>query len=121
MGNRYLKFGGRQGAGQRRIGIAIDQDGIGLFGHQHGFDAFGHTARHRAMAQTMDIQMISRPGNRHLLEKNVRHAGIEMLTRMEDFLLYPRMGRDGAADHGGLDELRPRADDSDDFHAVSMA
>ena len=80
----------------------------------HLFDSHQHPAGLLAVAARADIEIHIRRGDRQLLEKDSRHAGIVVLTGMHQHLTvslaqHPTDGR-------RFDELRPGADDGEYFH-----
>ena len=79
---------------------------------QHdGFELFQHSAGHRAMPDAIDVEIVRRRGNIQLVEENIRHIRIEMLPGVNQDLA-DMLRCESVADRCGLDELWPRADDS---------
>ena len=72
------------------------------------------------MTEARDVQIVVRPRDGQLLEKHLRHVGVEMLARVDDDLTDGRAALIGLPDgtrHGrGFDELRAGADDGEELH-----
>ncbi len=59
-------------------------------------------------------------GQPELVDEHLRELVVPVLARMDDDLLDPRRAQ-RLGERRGLDELRPVADDRDDFHGASLA
>ena len=117
MGYGQAKLHGCQSARQRRVGIAVDQHPIRFLRQHHFFDSHQHPAGLLAMVSGAYVEIHIRRGDRQLLEKDSRHAGIVVLTGMHQHLTvslaqHPTDGR-------CFDELRPGAYDGEYFHDES--
>ena len=123
MGDRQAQLHCRQGAGQGRIGVAIDDDHIGLHRNHDRLERRQHPPRHLAVAAAMNAEMARRRGDGELAEENIGHVVIEVLAGMDHDFSGARFSGDGAAQHRRLDELRPRTDDRQDAqrHVRSIA
>ena len=117
MGHGDMELGGGQRAGNCGVGVTVDEYPVGLFLLNERFDAFEHAAGHGAMAETGDAELMIRAGDVELAEEDVRHVGVEVLAGVDDDFLDAALPANGAADSGGLDELRPGAKDGEYFHA----
>ncbi len=65
------------------------------------------------MRPAAHAQIGHRNGKSQLVEKDAAHLVVVVLPRVNDALLGAHL-REGARHDGGLDELRPRADDGDE-------
>lgn len=113
-----VQLGRSQRTGERGVGVAIDQHPIGLFLLNQRFDTFEHAPGHRTMAEASDAKVVVRARDVELIKENVRHVGVEVLASVDDDLLNTIACFDGSADGGSLDELRPRAEDGEDFQML---
>lgn len=80
----YLVFGRGQGTGEGGIGIAIDQDPVGPFVQDARLDGLQHPPGHGAVVEVGDAEVVMRLRDVELLKEDVRHIGIEVLTRVDD-------------------------------------
>ena len=115
VGDRQPGLGGGQAAGQRGVGVAVDEDGVrGDLGEQRlqrcelarGLRGVGPTGDPQLMVGRRDLELGEEDGGELVV---VVLAGVH-----EDLLVG---GAQQARDRGGLDELRPVADDREDLHA----
>lgn len=107
-----VQLGGHEGAGQRRVGIAVDQNAVGAQGFQHRFELLKHGACHRPMPTAMDLQIVVGLLDAQLGKEDVGHLGIEMLAGMDQYFSDRAGLGERLADRSYLDELRSGADDS---------
>ena len=110
-----VQFLGRQRAGERGVGVAVNHHPVGLLGQQHLLDAFHHAAGERPVREPVDVEVVVGFRDAHLFEEKLRHVAIEMLSRVHHNFLNVRKFRQRTRDHGGFDELRPRPENGDDF------
>lgn len=114
-----VKFCGGEGSGESGVGIAIDEDEIGLILRENLLDGFEHFAGLRAVGAGTDAEIVIGRGDLQLFEKDAGHVVVVMLAGVDkDFL--DAGGAECSADHGCFDELRARSDDGDDFQAVNL-
>jgi len=78
---------GGQSACEGGVGVAIHQHAVGLLCHQHFLDALHHAARERAVGKRVDVEVVVGLAQPHLLEEELRHVAVEMLSRVDDNLL----------------------------------
>ena len=103
-------FAAARARGERRVGVAVDQHDVGLRRHDRFFERYDHPASHRTMTATVDAEMLVGLRDIQLLEEDVGHVAVEMLTGVNEHLADVRARAQGARHWRGLDELRPRAD-----------
>lgn len=116
MGDGNVEFYGGEGSGESGIGVAIDEDEIGLVLREDLLDGFEHFAGLGAVGAGTDAEIVIGRGDLQLFEENAGHVVVVMLARVdEDFL--DAGGAECSADDGSFDELRARSDDGDDFQA----
>ena len=121
-----VQLGGGDRAGQRRVGVAVEQDDVRLLFEQDRFEPGDHDAGLFAMPAAADPQVVRRRRDAQLVEEHLRHVGVIMLAGVHDALDQPhgRLGGivrgDGAADGGGLHELRSRTDHGDDANGIQI-
>ena len=114
MGYGQAKLHGCQSARQRRVGVTVDQYPIRFLRQHHFFDSHQHPAGLLAMASRADVEIHIGRGDRQLLEKDSRHAGVVVLTGMHQHLAVSLAKH--PTDRRRFDELRPGAYDGEYFH-----
>src|SRR5690606_35127052 len=82
---------------------------------QDRFDAAKLLAGHGAVPSATDTQRVRGARYVHFFEEDVRHAGVVVLTGVDDPFRQSWLARDGARDGCGLDELGTGAEHGDDF------
>ena len=65
-------------------------------------------------------ELVGGPGEFELLEENIGHFLVVMLAGVNENLFAAGGCSQQARHDGGLDELRPNADDGDDFHGLAF-
>ncbi len=100
MGDGDVEFRRGQGAGQRGVGVAVDQNPVGLFGKEDLLDGRQHPAGLLAVRAGSDVQVVFRLGNFEFPEEDGRHAVVVVLTGVDEDLLdggrRPGKNRDSA-------------------------
>jgi hypothetical protein len=110
MCNRQIQLGGGHRAGERRIGVAIEQHGRRPLGEHHLLERDDHASGHRAMTTAVDPEPICWRRQVKFAEEQARHVVVEVLSGMDHhFSDAARLER--PAHRRRLDELRPGADD----------
>ncbi len=120
MRHRDVQLGRRQRAGERGVGVAVDQHPVGLFLLDEPLDVFEHAPGHGTVVQAGDVQFMMRARDVELLEENVRHIGIEVLARVDDDFLDVVARLDGPTNGCGLDELRAGTKNGKNFQEISL-
>lgn len=69
----------------------------------------------------VDVAEVIIRGDVELIEEDIRHVGVKMLAGVDDDFPETLVSSDGTADGGGLDELRPGAEDGEDFHGPRVS
>ena len=110
-----MQLGGHQRPGERGIGVAIDQDPVRPFALEHVFQSYQHTAGLFAMPTATNAERVVWLDHAKLVEKDVRHVGVEMLAGMHKNLTDLRYAAKRRRHGRGLDELGPGADHGADF------
>ena len=80
--DRYSQLGRGQGARQRGIGVAVDQDPIRALHLQHFFDANQHLPGLPAVPARPDAELVIRLRDGQLFEEAVGHLPIIVLPRV---------------------------------------
>jgi hypothetical protein len=117
MSNRNVKLRCREGARQRRIGIAINDNPIGLFRFHDRLDRDEHPSRHFAVVTPVDVKIVLRRGYTQFIEEYVRHISIEVLAGMHHNLGESFGFPNRPTERGRLDELRAGTDGRQDFQS----
>ncbi|KAG1165114.1 hypothetical protein G6F35_018963 [Rhizopus arrhizus] len=78
-----MQLGGHQGAGQRRVGVAVDQDRVRTFVLHDAFQFDQHAAGHLAVAASVYVQLMLGLLHAEFVEEHIRHVGVEVLARMD--------------------------------------
>jgi len=117
--HRDLRAGGRERAGERRVGVAVDERGVRLDLVDQRLERREHPRRLRRVAAAGDVQLDVRSGEAELLEEDARKRVVVVLAGVDEDLLVAGAQRSG--DRGGLHELRPVADDGQDSHGSIIA
>jgi len=68
------------------------------------------------MATAVNVEMIVGLPHSQLRKEDLRHVGVEMLSRVHDDLPESIADRDGSGYGAGLDELRACAENGKDFY-----
>ena len=115
MDHRNARLGARQCAGERRVGVAIDEHDVGSLVLHHRLELCEHRAGLRAVRSAADVQMMIRRGDAELLEEDVRHPVIVVLAGVHQHFREAAAQR--RAERRRFDELRARSEDGQEFHA----
>ncbi len=92
------EFGGGERAGERAVGVAVDDDGVGRFALHHRLKSLEHLRRLARVRAGADAEVVVGLRQRQLLEEDVGHAGIVMLAGVhEDLGVVWRTTRENAA------------------------
>ena len=102
-------------AGQRRVGVAVDQHPVGLGVHRGLLETGEHGAGLSAVRPRPDAQVQVWLGDLELTEENLGHVVVVVLAGVDEHL-FVVLAQD-ATDRGSLDELRSRAYHRKHFHA----
>ncbi len=107
VGQRQAQLGRRQGAGEGRVGVAVDHHRVGRRGGQQGFQRLEHAAGLLAVPAPADAEAVLRLGQAELIEEAAGHGVVPVLAGVD------QRGRDARAqerlERRRLDQLRPRA------------
>lgn len=103
-----------EGAGQGRIGVAVNQDGCRLLFEQDCFQSLQHARSHGAVCSARYTEVERRRGNAEFGKENVRHVVVKVLPGMDEHFFKDTRCRQDATNGGGLDELRPSPHDGQD-------
>ena len=116
MHDRDLRLRRRQGARERRVGVAVHQHRVGPTSASSGSSAPQHARGLRGVRAAADLQLAVGLGETELGEEDLRERLVVVLAGVHQHLLVllPQRPRDG----GGLDELGAVADDREDLHAT---
>ena len=112
--HRHGGLGRRERPGERAVGVAVDEHEIGRQLGEHRLEGREDASRLRRVRATAGAQLAL--GRRHgkLLEEDPRKLVVVVLAGVHDRLLEA-IAQD-ARHGGGLNELRPIADDRDNPH-----
>ena len=118
MGHRNLQFRAHECSRERRVGIAVDQQSVGVPIQDRGFDAGHHACGLGGVRSRPHLEIAVGCGDSELPEEQVRHRVVVMLARVQQELFvllakHPRHGR-------GLDELWPGSYHREDPHRPSI-
>ena len=113
-----VELRGHDRPGQGRVRVAVDEHAVGPSLDEHRLEAAQHLAGHRAVRPAADLQ-VHGPARRHLevAEEGRAHRVVVVLAGVDQDLVGAAAAQ-RAADRRRLHELRPRADDGDDLHAI---
>ena len=112
--HRDAQLGRRQGACQRRVGVPVDEDGVGSLRQDRLLDAGQHAARLLRMRSRADLEPVLGIAQFELVEEDLRELAVVVLARVEDDLVDLVSKCEGQGSR--LDELWPVSDDGKDFH-----
>ena len=116
MRDRNVQLGGGQRPGKGRIGVAVDQKDIRLFGNQRVLNGGELLTGHVSMRTAAEVKPVFRRGKTQLAEEYIRHVVVVVLAGVQQHLFNSIAVGDGMRQSDRLDELRPRADNGEDFH-----
>ena len=110
--DRDVQLGGRECAGEGGVGVAVDEDAIGLLVEDDPFDRLEHPSGLGTVRARTDLEVM--PGSRHpeFLEEHVRHPGVVVLAGVDEALGDP-LGRQCLRHDRRLHELGAGADDGE--------
>ena len=114
------KLGTHETRSEGRIHVAIHENEVGLALQQDGLDR-NHDARGLlGVSRGTDFEIAV--GLRHfeLLEENIGHRRIVVLTGVHKSLRNRRMCRQGAQHRRGFHKIRTSADDVKNVHAIQF-
>ena len=116
VGDRDVQLGGREGAGERRVGVAVDEQPVRLPGDELALDPGQHLAGLGAVGPGADLEVDVRIGDAELVEEDARHLVVVVLAGVKKRLAVapPK----DAGDRPGFDELGACADDGQDVHGA---
>ncbi|KAF5047213.1 hypothetical protein DSECCO2_462840 [anaerobic digester metagenome] len=119
VGHGDVEFRGREGAGEGRVRVPVDEDHVRVPLLDHALDPDEHRARLLGMAPGADPEVMIGDRDLQLLEEDVRHPRVVVLARVDQHLVVPLP--EPAREWCALDELRSRPDDRDHLHRVHPA
>ena len=114
VGHGQMELGRRQRAGQGRVRVAVDDDGVGRLLLEHALDRRQHGARLGAVEAAADPEVIVGHWEGELLEEDVRHPRVVVLPSVDEdlFVVLAEL----VTQRARLDELGPRAEDGGELH-----
>src|SRR5215469_12857266 len=120
--HRNVQLDRCQCAGEGRIGIAVNTHAIRPVGHQDILDFFQHSRRLRSLASRSHAQAVIRTWQWKLLEENVSHPEVIVLSGIQQQMLYLFRVRSSlviarcrGAHHRHLYELGPNSGNGQKF------
>lgn len=115
--DRHVQLAGCHGAGQRAVGVAIEDQPVELARHEHLLDAGNHLGCLLAMSAGADGKIVFGKGYLQFIEEHLRHILVVVLSGVEDMFLYAvgEMRPDSPGKGGSLDDLRTCADNGEDM------
>ena len=105
---------GGQPAGERRVRVPVHEHRAGLLLDHELLEHAQHLAGLPAVTAGADPEVEVGCRDAELLEEDVGHTVVVVLTRVDEDLIVPLA--QGAAYRRRLDELRPGSDDREDSH-----
>ena len=112
--HRQARLRAREPAGERRVGIAVDEHRVWRELVDERLDRGEHARGLRAVRAARDPQFVVGLRESQLLEEHARERVRVVLAGVHQDLLVPLAQQ--AGDRGGLDELRPVPDDREYAH-----
>ncbi len=109
MRDSDAELGGDEGAGQRRVHVADDEEPIWAMLHDDRFKSLQDVGRLAGMAAFAATEIDIRLGQPQVGEKRSRHVGVVMLAGMDDETIDPAARVEGRQERGDLHEIRPRS------------
>ena len=118
VSHRQRGLGGGQAAGERRVRVSIDENGLGSVVLEHRGQGAEHGGGLGRVRPTAQAQLDLRPGNVELAHEDARQLVVVVLAGVDEQLvvLLPQMYRDSRR----LDELRPVPDHRDHPHRSAV-
>ncbi len=107
-------LGGGEAAGERGVGIAVDERRLGANVRYQRLERGEHASGLGRVRAAADSQLAVGLREPELLEEHARERIVVVLTGMYEDLLVVLAQESG--DGGGLDELRAVADDGENAH-----
>ena len=87
VGDRQVQLHRGEGAGQRRVGVAVDQHPVGALLVEHGVERGEHGAGLHAVAARADAEVDVRVRDAQVGEEDVGHARVVVLAGVHDDVL----------------------------------
>ena len=115
MGHWQMHLHRREGAGDGRVGVAVDEHPVGGHLLKHRIELFKHATGHEAVGAATDTQVQIRIRDAELDEEGVGHVDVVVLAGVDD-LVIDSLGREGLGHRGQLHELGTSPDDAHDAH-----
>ena len=112
VGDRDDELGRREGAGERRVGVAVDEHQRRADLADRRLDAGQHLARLHRVGRRTDTKSDVGPGQVELVEEDAGQLVVVVLAGVEQDLA--QLASQAARDDRALDVLRPVADDRKD-------
>ena len=117
MGDRNLHLDRGQHGGQGRVDVAGDHHQVGFLVGQDRLQPFHRPRRLHRVAAGADLEHVVGGGHAELLQEDLGHQPVVVLTGVDDRVAAPGVTRPQGADHRRrLDEVGPGADDVEDPH-----
>lgn len=85
--HRHVEFAGGHGAGERRVGVAVEYHAVEMLRQQHILDAGDHLGGLLAVPPRPHVQVVIRVRDAELVEEHLRHVGVVVLPRVQYPLL----------------------------------
>ena len=115
VGHRDVQLDGRQGRGQRRVRVPVDQDPVRGQGRQGLIERSEHRPGLGAVPARAHTQVDIGRRDPQVGEEDVGEHRVVVLPGVDDDVLHPGSSH-GVGDRGELDELGPGPDDGDNAH-----
>ena len=112
MRQRHPRLRRGQGARERRVRVPVDEDELRPRFREDGLQRRQHPRGLRRVRAGPDPELDVRRGHPELLEEHARHLVVVVLSGVDERLVV--VLAQSARDGGGLDELRPIADNACD-------
>ena len=120
MGHRQVHLHRREGAGNGRIGVAVNEHPVWVHVLKHRIKLLEHPAGHDAVGAASYTKMQVRVRDPELDEEGIRHVDVVMLPGMDDLVVDP-LGRESLSHRGQFHELGTSPDDTHDAHDAILS
>jgi hypothetical protein len=87
VGDGNVQLRRRKRAGQRRVGVAVDQHPRRPLLGEDPLDRLQHATGHGGVAESADAEMMAWRSKPELLEEHVRHRGVEVLSGVDQYFV----------------------------------
>lgn len=111
---------GHESAGDRRVDVADDEHDVGVFLEQHRLEGHHDLRGGLGVRPAPDAEVVVWLGEAELGEEHVRHAGVVVLSGVDDARVDVAAARELTVEGGHLHEVGAGTDYGEDFRHIRV-